>query len=80
MIYASKEECYNDILLSLLLETVTEYGLKYLRTFYEGTEQYECCQGIAEAYVKYKEIQLDEAKNNTESLRREIINRITEED
>ena len=51
--YISKKECYNDILLSLLLGTVQEQDIRHLRTYYEDIEHYECCQGIAEAYVKY---------------------------
>lgn len=79
MIYIDKKECYNDILLSLLIGTLQEEDLRFLRTYYEELEHYECCQGIAEAFVKYQEIKRDEAKNNTETSREETINKLTRE-
>jgi hypothetical protein len=79
MIYLSKKECYNDVLLSLLIGTVEEADLRHLRNYYEETEHYECCQGIAEAYVKYKQIKKDEAKNDSDTGREEAIDRLTTE-
>jgi len=79
MKYTSKAECYNDILLSLLLGTLEEQDLRHLRKYYEEIEHFECCQGIAEAYIKFKQILKDEAENNTESSRRKAINRLIED-
>ena len=44
--YLDKQECYNDILHSL--------RLRYLLQFYKDTENYECCQGVMEAYAEFK--------------------------
>lgn len=53
--YYSKEECYNEIYLSLTLGVLAEEDLRHLMSFYEDTEQYECCAGIAQAYKDYKQ-------------------------
>jgi hypothetical protein len=54
MSYLSKRECYTDIFMSLSTGIIGESELYLLRQFYEDTEQYECCQGLVEAYVDYK--------------------------
>ena len=56
MIYTSKEECYQDILISLTTGLLVPTDLRLLKTFYEETEQYECCQGIIEAYYDYEKL------------------------
>ena len=58
MIYSSKEECYNDILLSLELGMIQETDVRHLLAYYKEMEFYECCQGVVDAFVQYK-------KNNT---------------
>jgi hypothetical protein len=80
MIYIDKKECRDDILLSLLLGTLEEGDLRFLRAYYEELEHYECCQGIAEAFVEYQEIKKDEVKNNSKTSREEAVNRLTGED
>jgi hypothetical protein len=55
MIYPSKEECYEDILISLWTGVLREEDLRSLLEYYKEMEFYECCSGLAEAYVKYKE-------------------------
>lgn len=54
MSYLSKRECYADIFMSLSTGIIRESELYLLRQFYEDTEQYECCQGLVEAYIDYK--------------------------
>lgn len=54
MSYFSKSECYADVFMALSTGIVEESELHLLRKYYEDTEQYECCQGLAEAYVDYK--------------------------
>ena len=56
MIYASKDECYQDILMSLTTGLLVTTDISMLREFYEETEQYECCQGILEAYIDYERL------------------------
>ncbi len=57
MMYADKDECYQDILMSLTTGLLVPEDIRLLKGFYEETEQYECCQGILEAYVDYKKLQ-----------------------
>ena len=57
MIYTSKEECYQDILMSLSTGILVEQDIAMLKEFYQEIEHYECCQGIVEAYVDYKKLQ-----------------------
>lgn len=76
--YNTREECYNDVLLSLLLGTLEEQDVRHVRKYYEEIEHYECCQGVAEAYVKYKQILKDEIDNNSERGRTEAIDRLIE--
>jgi len=64
MSYLTKEECYSDILISLTTGIIEETDLSILRYYYEQEENYECCQGLAEAYVDYKK-----AKNVTKNKR-----------
>jgi len=67
MIYANKEECYQDILISLTSGLLEPEDIRLLKGFYEETEQYECCQGIIEAFVDYQKIQKnDDREGNTE--------------
>ena len=54
MSYLTKEECYSDILISLTTGIIEETDLSILRYYYEQEENYECCQGLVEAYVDYK--------------------------
>lgn len=56
MIYSSKEECYQDILISLTSGILVAEDLALLRRHYEEIEHYECCQGIAEAYKDYQQL------------------------
>jgi len=62
MIYSSKEECYNDILISLELGIIQETDVRHLLEYYKEIEFYECCQGVVDAFVKYK-------KNKNEDTR-----------
>lgn len=57
MIYTTKDECYQDILISLTTGILVEEDLALLRRHYEEIEHYECCQGIAEAYRDYQKLQ-----------------------
>ena len=52
--YLDKQECFDDILHSLRLGVLKESDLRYLLNFYKDTENYECCQGVIDAYVVYK--------------------------
>lgn len=52
--YLDKQECYNDILHSLRLGVLHETDVRYLLQFYKDTENYECCQGVMEAYAEFK--------------------------
>lgn len=62
MIYSSKEECYNDILLSLELGIIQETDIRHLLEYYKEIEFYECCQGVVDAFVKYKENKNEDTK------------------
>lgn len=53
MIYTTKEECYKDVLTSLMVGMLQEDEVRHLKEFYEEIEHYECCQGIIEAYIEY---------------------------
>jgi len=63
MIYLDKQECFDDILHSLRLGVLSEHDVKYLLEFYKETENYECCQGVIDAYAEFKrekdEIRID---------------------
>lgn len=56
MIYTSKKECYEDVLVGLTTGLLQEEELRHLRKFYEELEHYECCQGIIEAYIDYQKL------------------------
>ena len=53
------EEYKNDILLSLRLGVLQVNQLKYLLEHFKNEENYEGCQGLANAYVEFKQ-ELDE--------------------
>jgi hypothetical protein len=61
MYYQAKEDCREDVLLSLRQGALLISEVKYLIEFFQETEQYECCQGAMEAYNEYKK-ELDEYK------------------
>lgn len=63
--YYTKEECYNDTLISLRFGTVEEEDLRHLVQYYRDLEHYECCAGIVEAYAQYKK-EIKNATNNKE--------------
>lgn len=76
MIYSSKEECYQDILISLTTGLLVPTDLRLLKTFYEETEQYECCQGIIEAYYDYEKLRAksdDDSESSSTSDESEFI-------
>jgi hypothetical protein len=76
MIYASKEECYQDILISLTTGLLVPTDISLLRKFYEETEQYECCQGIIEAYIDYEKLRResdDDSESSSTSDESEFI-------
>jgi len=76
MIYASKEECYQDILISLTTGLLVPTDISLLRQFYEETEQYECCQGILEAYIDYEKLRRksdDDSESSSTSDESEFI-------
>tara|TARA_R110002020_G_scaffold313988_1_gene529301 strand:+ start:106 stop:294 length:189 start_codon:yes stop_codon:yes gene_type:complete len=52
--YLDKQECFDDILHSLRLGVLHEKDIRYLLDFYKETENYECCQGVVDAYVEFK--------------------------
>lgn len=53
------EEYKNDILLSLRLGVLQVNQLKYLLEHFKNEENYEGCQGLADAYAEFKR-ELDE--------------------
>lgn len=57
--HQAKEECREDVLLSLREGMLLLSEVKYLIDYFKDTEQYECIQGAMEAYNEYKK-QLDE--------------------
>jgi hypothetical protein len=54
MIYLDKQECYDDILHSLRLGVLLESDIRHLLNYYKESENYECCQGVLDAYVEFK--------------------------
>ena len=52
--HQSKEECREDVLLSLREGMLLISEVKYLMEYFKDTEQYECIQGAMEAYNEYK--------------------------
>ena len=65
MIYSSKEECYDDILLSLELGIIEESDVRHLLEFYKELEFYECCQGVVDAFVEYTKKKDEHTKTTT---------------
>ena len=55
--YLDKQECFDDVLHSLRLGVLFEEDVRYLLDFYRETENYECCQGVVDAYVEFKKEQ-----------------------
>jgi hypothetical protein len=51
----AKEECREDVLLSLRDGALLLNEVKFLIQYFKDTEQYECIQGAMEAYNEYKE-------------------------
>ncbi len=51
----AKEECREDVLLSLREGMLLMEEVKFLIEYFKDTEQYECIQGAIEAYNEYKE-------------------------
>jgi len=49
------EEYKNDILLSLRLGVLQVNQLKYLLEHFKNEENYEGCQGLANAYAEFKD-------------------------
>lgn len=63
--YFSKEECYEDVYLSLSLGLLGEEELRHLLRYYKDIEHYECCSGIAKAYKDFKKKQYEfNSENN----------------
>lgn len=56
MIYTSKDECYQDVLISLTSGILLPEDIATLRRYYQDIEHYECCQGIVEAYYDYEKL------------------------
>ena len=79
MIYASKDECYQDILISLTTGLLVPNDISLLRKFYEETEQYECCQGIIEAYIDYEKLRR-ESDDDSESSSDDLEGGLTQEE
>ena len=50
----AKEECREDVLLSLRDGALLLDEVKFLIQYFKDTEQYECIQGAMEAYNEYK--------------------------
>ena len=50
----AKEECREDVLLSLREGMLLLQEVKFLIVYFKDTEQYECIQGAMEAYNEYK--------------------------
>jgi hypothetical protein len=49
-----KEDCREDVLLSLRDGALLLSEVKLLIQYFKDTEQYECIQGAMEAYNEYK--------------------------
>jgi hypothetical protein len=65
MIYASKKECYDDILLSLELGIIEDQDIRHLLKFYQEMEFYECCQGVVDAFVTYTKNKNEHTESTT---------------
>ena len=64
MTYLDKDECYDDILISLTVGVLAEEDIRHLLNFYTETENYECCAGVVEAYAEYKKRKNDIIKED----------------
>lgn len=53
--HQAKENCKEDVLLSLREGVLLISEVKYLIEYFKDTEQYECIQGAMEAYNEYKQ-------------------------
>jgi hypothetical protein len=53
--HQAKEECREDVLLSLRDGMLLLEEVKFLIEYFKDTEQYECIQGAMEAYNEYKQ-------------------------
>ena len=56
MMYTSKKECYDDVLMSLMTGLLLDTDISILKEHYESLEHYECCQGIVEAFIDYDKL------------------------
>ena len=57
--HQAKDDCKEDVLLSLREGMLLISEVKYLIEYFKDTEQYECIHGAMEAYNEYKK-ELDE--------------------
>ena len=53
--HQAKDDCKEDVLLSLREGMLLISQVKYLIEYFKDTEQYECIQGAMEAYNEYKQ-------------------------
>lgn len=72
--YYTKEECYQDTLISLRFGTVEVEDLRHLISYYKELEHYECCAGIVEAYSQF-ETEKKYAEENQEISGERVFNR-----
>ena len=80
MIYTSKKECYEDILVGLTSGVIAEEDVRHLKKFYEEIEHYECCQGIIEAFVDYNKFKKNDRGKNKITDRRGTEDRFESEE
>ena len=80
MIYTSKRECYEDILVGLTSGVIAEEDVRHLKKFYEEIEHYECCQGIIEAFVDYNKFKKNDRGKNKITDRRGTEDRFESEE
>jgi len=50
----NRKECYDDIIMSLIQGLLVKDDINVIIQHYEDLEQYECCQGILDAYNDYR--------------------------
>jgi len=65
--YYSKNECYEDTMVSLSTGIIQEEDVRHLLEYYKDIEFYECCQGLVEAFKDYKQIQNGSNRKNREN-------------
>ena len=71
-----RKSATKDILISLTTGLLVPTDISLLRQFYEETEQYECCQGIIEAYIDYEKLRRksdDDSESSSTSDESEFI-------